>query len=477
MKRQVLYKMMKKIAVLYMRMSTDMQEHSIESQERVLMEYAKRNSYVVLRKYIDKGISGQHANKRPDFMKMIDDSETGEFQYVLIYDSSRFARNLVESLTYKSILKENHVRLISMTEPNLEDDEMSLYIDAMQGAANEIYVRKLSKSTKRGHNERALRGDLPGTIHFGLDRLPDGNLIINETEASVVRYMYESVYYDNASYYSISETLIEQGVKSIHGNVIDCRQVKRMLMNTKNKGYHRAEVDGKTILVKGNYPAIVNEELFDNVQKIISERGMHYKKNTKPAEFRKHWLSGLMLCPYCGAGYCYNVKNPPRHNAFRCGNQTRGACKKGSQIMVDVAVQMVLEKMSEVYAGPLAPYVKNITVSQPETQIDYDKEIKLLESQLKRAKQAYLAEIDTIDEYAQNKRRILSNIKELNDAKIKIQENTTLNESQFKVKLLNVISLLKSDCPMSEKIPAARSIIEKILVDPRNKTMDIYFFA
>ena len=34
MKRQVLYEMMKKIAVLYMRMSTDMQEHSIESQER-----------------------------------------------------------------------------------------------------------------------------------------------------------------------------------------------------------------------------------------------------------------------------------------------------------------------------------------------------------------------------------------------------------------------------------------------------------
>ena len=133
--------------------------------------------------------------------------------------------------------------------------------------------------------------------------------------------------------------------------------------------------------------------------------------------------------------------------------------------------------MSEVYTGPLAPYVKNITVSQPEPQIDYDKEIRLLEAQLKRAKQAYLAEIDTIEEYAQNKRRISSNIKELQEAKCQAQEGATLNEPQFKVKLLNVITLLKSDCPMSEKIPAARSIIEKILVDPRNKTMDIYFFA
>ena len=121
--------------------------------------------------------------------------------------------------------------------------------------------------------------------------------------------------------------------------------------------------------------------------------------------------------------------------------------------------------------------MKNITVSQPEPQIDYDKEIKLLEAQLKRAKQAYLAEIDTMEEYAQNKRRITSNIKELQEAKVQAQEGTALNEPQFKVKLLNVITLLKSDCPMSEKIPAARSVIEKILVDPRNKTMDIYFFA
>lgn len=477
MKRQVLYEMIKKIAVLYMRMSTDMQEHSIESQERVLMEYAKRNGYIVIRKYIDRGISGQHASKRPDFMKMIDDSETGEFQYVLIYDSSRFARNLVESLTYKSILKENCVRLISMTEPNLEDDEMSLYIDAMQGAANEIYVRKLSKSTKRGHNERALRGDLPGNAHFGVKLLPDKSIVLDEVKAPIIRWMYEAIYHDDATYYSISETLAAKGIKSQRGNIIDSRQVKRMLMNIKNKAYHWAERDGKPVLIKGNYPAVIEEELFDAVQEIIAERAKHYKKHEKPAEFRKHWLSGLLVCPYCGGGYSYNTRKPPQHDAFRCGNQTRGACKKGSQILVDAAVEMVLDKMSEVYTGPLAPYVKNITVSQPEPQIDYDKEIRLLEAQLKRAKQAYLAEIDTIEEYAQNKRRISSNIKELQEAKCQAQEGATLNEPQFKVKLLNVITLLKSDCPMSEKIPAARSIIEKILVDPRNKTMDIYFFA
>lgn len=469
--------MMKKIAVLYMRMSTDKQEHSIESQARELKQYAKRNGYIIIREYIDRGISGQHADKRPDFMKMIDDSETEEFQYVLIYDSSRFARNLVESLTYKSILKNNGVRLISMTEPNMEDDEMSLYIDAMQGAANEIYVRKLSKSTQRGHRARALRGDMPGEVQFGLKLLPDKSVVIDDVKGPIMRYMYEAIYYDDATYYSISETLSEKGIKSQRGHIIDSRQVKRMLKNIKNKGYHWAVDDGQNVLVKGNYPAIISEEIFDGVQEIIEKREKSYRKYEKPAEFRKHWLSGLLVCPHCGAGYSYNTRKSPQRDCFRCGNQTRGACKKGSMIGVDVAMEMVLEKMTEIYSSPLAPYVKNITITQPEAQIDYDREIRLLEAQLKRAKQAYLAEIDTIEEYGQNKRRITSEIEEMKSAKLQAQEGSVLNEPQFKVNLLNVITLLKSDCPMAEKIPAARSIIEKILVDPRNKTMDIYFFA
>ncbi len=468
----------KKNAVLYMRMSTDMQEHSIKSQERVLLEYANRNDYTIIRNYIDEGISGQHATSRPGFMQMIDDSDRKEFEYVLIYDSSRFARNLVDSLTYKSILKQNGVRLISITEPNTDDDEMSLYIDALQGAANEIYVRKLSKSVKRGHHDRALRGDYTGDCSMGFKRLPDKTVILDDDEAAIIRYMYEAIYYEDATYFSIAETLSLKGIKSKRGNLIDSRQVKRMLQNIKNKGCNRIFKDGEPVIIKGKFPPIVSDELFDGVQDIIKKREGQYKKYEKPTEMRKHWLSGLLICPFCGGGYNYNSHGKStRKPQFRCGNQTRGACKLGSSIVVEIVEQMVLNELSKAYKGPLLPYVPHITIVKPEPIIDYNHEIRLLEAQLKRAKKAFLSGIDSMEEYAQNKKLINENISELKSAYIESEKSTILNEEQFKEKILNIITLLKSEAPMSEKIPAARSIIEKILIDPRNKNMEIYFFA
>lgn len=127
-----------KSAVAYMRMSTDKQEYSLESQLRLIKEFACKNNYFLKDTYIDEGISGKTAQKRPAFLKMIEDSFFHSFDYILIYDSSRFARNLEESLVYKSILKKNGVCLISITEPALDDD-ISLITDALLGAMNEMY--------------------------------------------------------------------------------------------------------------------------------------------------------------------------------------------------------------------------------------------------------------------------------------------------------------------------------------------------
>lgn len=471
--------MRKKIAVIYMRMSTDMQEHSIASQERMLRDYAERNGYLIINKYIDEGISGQHASKRPAFMRMIDDSESKEFETVLIYDSSRFARNLVESLTYKKMLMDNGVRLISVTEPNVEDDEMQLYFDAFSGASNEIYVRKLSKNVTRGQVEKCIRGEISGTPSFGYykDKYHD-TYQINEQEAAIIRYMFESVL-NGESYFVIAGTLADKGIKSRRGNLIDSRQVRRMLMNPAYKGWLRKTVGGETFLKKCDLQPIVSEEVFDHVQEVIVNRAAKYKKYDKPDEFRKHWLSGLLVCPYCGGGYIYSKRGgqPNKKPQFRCGNQTRGACKKGSSILVETVEKMILDKLKEIYSGPLEPYMKNIAIPTIESKIDYDKEIARLNLQLKRAKEAYLKEIDTMEEYKENKTRLTKDIAAMKKSQQKDSNIVQLDQTQFKAKLLNVVTLIESDAEMSEKIVSARSLIEKIYIDPRHKTIDLFFYA
>ena len=114
-----------KVACAYIRVSTDKQEElSPDAQKRLLIDYAKKHNMSLLAEniYIDNGISGKKADKRPEFMKMISLAKSKEhpFDIILVWKFSRFARNQEESIVYKSLLKKNNVEVVSISEPLID---------------------------------------------------------------------------------------------------------------------------------------------------------------------------------------------------------------------------------------------------------------------------------------------------------------------------------------------------------------------
>ena len=92
-------------AVIYARYSSDSQrEESIEGQIRECTEYAEREGITILRSYIDRALSARTAD-RPDFQRMISDSEKHLFDAVLVWKLDRFSRDRYDSAHYKHILK------------------------------------------------------------------------------------------------------------------------------------------------------------------------------------------------------------------------------------------------------------------------------------------------------------------------------------------------------------------------------------
>ena len=84
-------------AVIYARYSSHNQrEESIEGQLKVCNEFAKKNGYTIVGEYIDRALSGT-SDARPDFLRMIDDSNKKGFEYVIVYQLDRFARNRYDS--------------------------------------------------------------------------------------------------------------------------------------------------------------------------------------------------------------------------------------------------------------------------------------------------------------------------------------------------------------------------------------------
>ena len=110
-----------KNAVIYARFSSHAQnEQSIEGQLAECRAFAERNNLRIVREYIDRALTGT-TDKRPDFLQMIEDSKRKGFQFVIVYQLDRFARNRYDSATCKAKLKKKGVRVPSAKE-NITDD-------------------------------------------------------------------------------------------------------------------------------------------------------------------------------------------------------------------------------------------------------------------------------------------------------------------------------------------------------------------
>jgi len=116
-----------KKAVIYARFSSHSQtEQSIEGQLRECYDFAKRSDITIVGEYIDRALTGT-SDKRPQFIKMIEDSKKKNFEYVLVYQLDRFARNRYDSANYKAKLKKNGVRVLSAKE-NITDDASGILV-------------------------------------------------------------------------------------------------------------------------------------------------------------------------------------------------------------------------------------------------------------------------------------------------------------------------------------------------------------
>lgn len=103
---------------IYARYSSDNQrKESIEGQLRECKEFAEKNDITILGTYIDRALSAKTDN-RPDFQRMIKDSEKNMFDVVLVWKLDRFARNRYDSAHYNSILKRNGVKVVSALAKN-----------------------------------------------------------------------------------------------------------------------------------------------------------------------------------------------------------------------------------------------------------------------------------------------------------------------------------------------------------------------
>ena len=138
-------------AVFYGRVSTEHEAQlaALENQMQWYDDQAKFHpNWTVLDKYIDEGITGTQAKKRPAFMQMIEDAKQGEFDLIVTREVCRFARNTVDTLVITRELKNYGVE-VYFVEDNIwtMDGDGELRLTIMATLAQEE-SRKISERVR-----------------------------------------------------------------------------------------------------------------------------------------------------------------------------------------------------------------------------------------------------------------------------------------------------------------------------------------
>ncbi len=163
-------------AAAYVRMSTDEQQYSIESQIQAILIYARAHSIIVVRTYADEGRSGLTIERRDALQQLLADVREGraDFTLILVYDVSRWGRfqDIDESAHYEFICKRAGVRVEYCAEGFRNDGSLvATLIKGLKRSMAGEFSRELSAKVVASHLRMAQRGFHQGGLaSFGLRR-------------------------------------------------------------------------------------------------------------------------------------------------------------------------------------------------------------------------------------------------------------------------------------------------------------------
>ncbi len=312
-----------KNAVIYARFSSHAQnEQSIEGQLKECYAFAERSGLRIVHEYIDRALTGT-TDKRPEFLQMIEDSKRKGFQFVVVYQLDRFARNRYDSATYKAKLKKNGVRVLSAKE-NITDDASGILIEGVLESMAEYYSAELSQKIKRGIAISASKckffgGKVP--LGYKIDEKKD--YVINEETAPIVKRMFEMLA-GGYNYAQIARYMNERGIPTATGGKWGKNSFNSIFSNRRYLGkyiFHGEEIDG-------GIPQLIDDGLFADVQKVLEKYAAAPSRGKAKVEYL---LSDKLICGKCGnkmTGISSTSKSKKIHHYYKCVGVTKSVCDK-----------------------------------------------------------------------------------------------------------------------------------------------------
>lgn len=304
-------------AVAYIRESTEEQGkgYSPQGQRQAIASWAERNDFNLVGEYLDLE-TGTKAGKREDFQRLIADAMAGAFDAVLVFHTSRFARNTIEAKHYKKLLRtELGIDVVSVTQSigmMPDDDPASFLNESINEIFDEYYSVSLSFWTKMGLREKARQGFLNGSLAWGYLKGEDGIAFPDPDRAPVLEAIFTIYATGRYSHRDIANWLNERGHRTTRGNAFCSDTVRDMLGNLTYCGFVTAQRSSSKE-IRGKHPALISEELFERCADLRRQRTTTRHPGRPSA---RYVLRSIVRCERCGGrmhGQTSGRRGAPRY--------------------------------------------------------------------------------------------------------------------------------------------------------------------
>lgn len=323
-----------------MRYSTDHQKAtSLDRQLAEISRFCQKNDIQICNIFTDPGYTGTNVN-RPAFQRMVQEAtQKPEWNLILVYDLSRFSRNVSDASYYKAFFRKLGIDVLSVTEP-FTHSEANRLLENIVDAINAEYSRKIGENTLGTLKTLASKGiHCGGVAPLGYDVNKEKKLAINKAEAETVKAIFH-MYNNGMSYQKMAKVLNQKGMRTKGGAKFTSNSFYDILRREKYAGTfkwntrvckypngswnsHAKKDEDSHIILEDGCPAIIDRKLFDSVQAKLDS-------HTQTKAKRHYMLSGLgiLKCAHCGRamvgltnnsrGYEYVWYGCPNHKKDNC---------------------------------------------------------------------------------------------------------------------------------------------------------------
>ena len=403
--------------VMYVRVSSREQVdgYSIGEQIERLEKYADAMDWEIVKMFVDPGYSGGNTD-RPGLKELIKTVETDDIDKVVVYKLDRLSRSQLDTLyLIEKVFLANNTDFVSMSENFDTSTPFGRAMIGILAVFAQLEREQIKERTMIGKEARAKEGKWGGgsSEPIGYDyNIATEELEVNPYEKMQVLEAYD-LFIRGTPLRTISVIFADKGYtyrgRSNRISQWDAGRVKYVLSNKLYIGYIRYNGEW----YKGTHEPIIDEETFNQVQRILEDREKSYDGKFNKKKVQTSVLNGFIYCKHCGARYAkghgksWKGSEPPYY--YQCYSRSKRVpkmikdpnCKNKNWRMYELD-DIVLGEIEKLSLDP--NYVREIrhdksTNPNNVNKIDIIKEqIKNIDDQISRFMDLYGIGKFTIDQ-------------------------------------------------------------------------------